>query len=115
TNAMLYSGPFVLTTTLPVRAVALQAGAVPSVVVSAGFVNSSAAGTGTGLNGAYYSNHTAAIPFTGSPALVRTDAVVNFNWGTGSPAPSISSNSFTVRWTGSVQPQFSETYTFYAT
>src|SRR5207249_11338444 len=43
------------------------------------------------------------------------DAFVNFNWGSGSPDPSISVDHFTARWTGSVQPQFSETYTFYTT
>ena len=31
------------------------------------------------------------------------------------PDPSISVDTFTARWTGSVQPQFSETYTFYTT
>jgi hypothetical protein len=49
------------------------------------------------------------------PTLVRTDAVVNFNWGSGSPSPNISVDHFTARWTGSVQPQFNETYTFYTT
>ena len=47
--------------------------------------------------------------------LVRMDTNINFNWGTGSPDPSISADNFTVRWTGSVQPQFNETYTFYTT
>ena len=47
--------------------------------------------------------------------LTRTDSVVNFNWGTGSPAASVSADTFTVRWTGSVQPLVSDTYTFYTT
>ena len=46
---------------------------------------------------------------------MRIDPTINFNWGAGSPDPSISVDSFTVRWTGSVQPQFSEIYTFYTT
>ncbi|MDB6065209.1 MAG: hypothetical protein JWR26_1417, partial [Pedosphaera sp.] len=33
----------------------------------------------------------------------------------GSPDPSISADTFTARWTGMVQPQFSQTYTFYTT
>jgi uncharacterized repeat protein (TIGR03806 family) len=115
TNATHFTSPFVITATLAVKAVVFRAGAVPSAVATASFVNSASLGTGTGLTGAYYSNHTSANPFSGSPTLLRTDAVVNFNWGNGSPDPSISSNSFTVRWTGSVQPQFSDTYTFYAT
>src|SRR5581483_9880183 len=44
--------------------------------------------------------------------LTRTDAVVNFNWSTNGPAPVIGQSNFTVRWTGAVQPQYTETYTF---
>jgi len=115
TNSAVYTGPIVVTNTLTVKAAALKAGAVDSAVTSASFINSSSVGTGTGLTGAYYSNHTSADPFSGSPTLVRTDSTVNFNWGTGSPDASISADTFTVRWTGSVQPQFTENYTFYAT
>jgi hypothetical protein len=64
-----------------------------------------------GLVGAYFSNQ--LMTFTNPPTLVRTDAMVNFDWTSGSPDPGISTNSFTVLWTGAVQPQFSETYTFY--
>ena len=38
---------------------------------------------------------------------------MDFNWGTGSPDPSIDGGYFSVRWTGFVEPRFSETYTFY--
>ena len=80
-----------------------------------GSVTSSAAtltvtGTGTGLQGQYFDNSN----FT-NLKLTRTDATVNFNWGTGSPHSSIGANTFSVRWTGHVQPQYSETYTFYVT
>src|SRR5262249_40932061 len=54
-------------------------------------------------------------PFTGPPTLVRADAVVNFDWGGGAPDPSISADHFTARWTGSIQPEFTETYTLYTT
>jgi endoglucanase Acf2 len=67
-------------------------------------------GTGTGLKGEYYDN----IDFT-SPKLTRTDATVGFDWGGGSPDPSIGVDTFSVRWTGQVQPRFSETYTFFTT
>ncbi|HUW82308.1 MAG TPA: Calx-beta domain-containing protein, partial [Phycisphaerae bacterium] len=63
---------------------------------------------GTGLTGAYYDN----IDFTAF-ALSRVDATVNFNWGSGSPDPSIGADTFSIRWTGQVQPLYSETYTFY--
>ena len=39
--------------------------------------------------------------------------MVNFDWGGGSPDPAIGADQFSVRWTGQVQPRFSETYTFY--
>lgn len=67
-----------------------------------------APGTGTGLNGDYYDN----MDFT-VLRLTRTDATVNFDFGTGSPDPSIGVDTFSVRWTGQVQPPFSETVTFY--
>jgi len=62
-----------------------------------------------GLKGDYYNN----IDFTGF-ILSRVDPGVNFNWGNSSPNPSIGVDSFSVRWTGQVQPAFSETYRFYA-
>lgn len=71
--------------------------------------SSGGAPNGTGLRGDYYSN----MNLTGSPGLTRTDATVNFNWP-GSPGGSIPSDGFSVRWTGEVQPQYSETYTFYS-
>ncbi len=115
TGSQLYTGPFVLTNSVSVRAKAFKSGLVESQVAQSTFLNSSAIGTGTGLLGSYYSNHFSTNAFYGTPTLVRTDATINFNWGTGSPDPSISADDFTVRWIGSVQPQFSETYTFYTT
>ena len=42
------------------------------------------------------------------------DSTVNFNNGTGSPAPGkVNVDNFSVRWLGSVQPQFTQTYTFH--
>jgi hypothetical protein len=35
-----------------------------------------------------------------TPALVRDDAVIDFDWGWGAPAPEIPVNQFAVRWTG---------------
>lgn len=65
-------------------------------------------GTGNGLRGQYFTN----ADFT-SPALTRVDASVNFGWGLGSPASSIAPDTFSVRWTGQVQAQRTQTYTFY--
>lgn len=66
-------------------------------------------GNGTGLRGEYWNN----LNHNGTPALTRTDATVDFDWGDGSPGPGINTSTFTTRWTGKVQPPFSETYTFY--
>lgn len=50
---------------------------------------------GTGLKGEYFDN----MNFT-APKLTRIDAQVNFDWGTGSPDASLSSDTFSVRWSG---------------
>ena len=62
---------------------------------------------GDGLLAEYFNNSN----FT-NRQLVRTDATVNFNWGTGSPATGIGADTFSVRWSGQVEPRYSETYTF---
>jgi hypothetical protein len=114
-NSTLYTGPFNLASNALVQAVAIAPGAVNSAVAGASFVNTAAAGNGIGLTGAYYTNHTSASPFTGSPVLVQTNATINFNWGTTGPSPVVGATNFTVLWTGTVQPQFNETYDFYTT
>src|SRR4029077_1138784 len=63
-----------------------------------------------GLKGDYYDN----MDLTGF-VLSRVDPTVNFNWGTGSPDPSIGPDTFSVRWTGQALPQVTEAYTFYTT
>jgi hypothetical protein len=66
---------------------------------------------GDGLHAEYFNN----VNLTGTPALVRVDPRLEFDWGTGAPAPSIGADFFSVRWTGQVQPRYSETYTFSTT
>ena len=63
-----------------------------------------------GLLGEYFHN----LNLT-SPALTRTDSTVDFDWGSGSPAPAIGADTFSVRWTGRILPAHTETYTFYTT
>jgi beta-glucanase (GH16 family) len=63
---------------------------------------------GTGLAGEYFDNADLT-----NLKVTRVDATVNFNWGTGSPDPSIGPDTFSVRWSGTVTPLFSETYTFF--
>ena len=115
TSSPIYNGPLILTTSALVQAIAATAGAVNSAVANASFVNTAASGTGSGLTGAYYASTTSASPFAGLPVLVQTNATINFNWGTNGPNPAVGATNFTVRWTGSVQPQFSEPYTFSTT
>ncbi len=114
TNSLLYTGPFVLTQDAGVQAVATMPGSPDSGIAQATFINSAVVGHGEGLLGQYYPNTSASNPFIGSP-LVRTDAVINFNWNTTSPDPSIPNINYTVRWTGMLQPLFNETYTFFTT
>lgn len=64
-------------------------------------------GTGTGLWAVYYDGTDLT-----NVALQRLDAQVNFDWGNGSPDPSLGTDSFSARWSGCVQPLYSETYTF---
>ncbi|HWC59013.1 MAG TPA: PA14 domain-containing protein, partial [Verrucomicrobiae bacterium] len=113
TNSLLYLVPFPLTNTTTLKVKAFKAGFVDSGVIATTLVNSSALGHGTGLLGEYFSNQSKTFTNPPTPTLTRTDAVVNFDWGAGSPAPEISADNFTVRWTGSVQPLVSDTYTFY--
>ena len=58
-------------------------------------------GTGTGLTGDYrnYSD------LSGSH-IRRLDPIINFRWGDGSPDSHISTDNFTVRWTGQIQTRF---------
>ena len=42
----------------------------------------------------------------------RTDAVIDFDWGTTAAVVKGVSRIFSLRWTGSIEPKYSETYTF---
>jgi hypothetical protein len=47
----------------------------------------------------------------GLPVLTRFDAAVDFNWGTGAPAPALPADRFSVRWTSRREFE-GETYRF---
>jgi hypothetical protein len=85
----------------------------------AAFLQIGTAGTGTGLQGQYWSNQheTPNEPgtFDGPPTLTRVDPTIDFNFGNGSPDPTISANTFAVIWSGQIQPYYSDSYTFTAT
>lgn len=74
-----------------------------------------------GLTGSYYnalntgqaSTTTFEIDTTSrKPVLVRTDPLVSFKWGTGSPGPAVPSDYFLARWTGFLQVPVAGSYTF---
>ncbi|MEP6924426.1 MAG: PA14 domain-containing protein [Pyrinomonadaceae bacterium] len=67
-------------------------------------------GSGTGLRGEYFDNADLT-----NPKLTRVDSTVDFNWGTGSPDPSIGSDTFSARWTGQIEAPTSGIYTFSTT
>src|SRR6187397_1297417 len=64
----------------------------------------------TGLTAQYFDNK----DFT-ALKLTRTDAKIDFNWGSGSPASSIAPDTFSVRWSGTLVAPRSESYTFHTT
>ncbi|MBD3003937.1 alpha-L-fucosidase [Streptomyces sp. 5-10] len=67
-----------------------------------------APGSGTGLKEEVFANPDLA----GEPKLTRTDPTVNHSWKfTGSPDASIPSDGFSVRWSGTIEPRRTETYT----
>ena len=63
-------------------------------------------GTGTGLSAQYFDT-----PDLSGSALTRIDPQVDFTWGTGAPAASINPDDFSARWTGELEPRYSQTYT----
>ncbi len=119
TNSTLYSAPFVITNSVAVTAGAFKPGAVASGIATASFINSSAVGSGSGLLGEYWANTTSAAfiapGFNTPPTLTRVDPDINFNWSFTPPATNVGPTVYVVRWTGSIEPQFNETYTFSTT
>jgi hypothetical protein len=67
-----------------------------------------AKGMGTGLLAKIYDN-----PDFTDRKLARVDPVLDFNWGTGAPATGVGADTFSIRWQGQIQPQYSEQYTIY--
>lgn len=61
-----------------------------------------------GWKGEYFNNRS----FSDAPVFVRQDAVVDFDWGQGSPGEGVGKNDFSVRWTGLLTPPESRVYVF---
>jgi len=62
----------------------------------------------TGLLGLYYNepDHTGAFK-------IRYDATIDYDWGEAAPFIGLNSDRFSVRWIGTLTPQFTEHYTFH--
>lgn len=54
--------------------------------------------TRPGLKAEYFSGKS----FAGTPVIERIDKAIDFDWNAASPAPGVSSETFSVRWTGSI-------------
>jgi hypothetical protein len=65
-------------------------------------------GPGGGVKADYFNN----MSRYGKPALTRVDPKVDFLWGDDSPDPAVDPDYFSVRWTGDLEPVFSDIYTF---
>jgi len=75
--------------------------------------------SGTGLTAQYYTNANATYAnianFNPTNLIItRTDTNIDMIWSPINLPPTGSSNYFCVRWTGQVQPQYSDTYFFIA-
>lgn len=65
--------------------------------------------TGTGLTSEYF--NFINTPLCGTLALTRTDPLINFDWGLGSPGTGVNADFFLARWTGQVEAPETGTYT----
>ena len=65
---------------------------------------------GTGLAAQYFSGTNLS-----NSAFTRVDTNLDFDWGNGSPGGGLPGHQFSARWTGKIQPRYSEGYTFHLT
>jgi hypothetical protein len=80
--------------------------ALPDGMIVPGFIDVDPALRG--LRGEYYSG----VNFD-RLEWTQVDRFVDFDWELGSPVPNrVAANLFSVRWTGQIQPRYSELYTF---
>ncbi len=88
----------------------------PTGVVSVTTPQAPPFGTGDGLAAKYWNISTfpPALPLNlGTPALTRVDTQINYPQNDpNSPGPGIGATNFAAEWTGRIQAQYTETYTF---
>ena len=111
-SSLRYTGPITVTKTSNLQAIAVKPGAVNSGVSSASFVNTAAVGGGSGLFGEYWPNTKRDTAFSTPATITCTNEVGNFGGITSEPNPLIGQTNFAARWSGSLQPQYDDTYEF---
>lgn len=104
-TSQLYSSNIIPVTPTPVPTTST----LPTATLTPVLPTATSVPPGDGLSAVYYNNK----DFTGT-TVRRIDPMINFNWGYGSPATGISSDTFSVRWTGYIVPRYSQKYTFYS-
>ena len=53
-----------------------------------------------GITGEYFNN----MKMSGEPVITQIDSMINFNFGTASPAPGVKEDYFSIRWKGTIIP-----------
>ena len=101
---------FAVTKTANLQAIAIKPGAVNSRVAVAAFVNTAAVGAGSGLLGQYWANANSDAAFASPATINRTNEVMKFDFRASPPDPLITPANFVARWSGSLQPQYDDTY-----
>jgi len=110
------SALYALSRVSPLRGSTRATWAVSAVcVLMLAFALPASAQSGDGLNGSYWNFNVVAngnlFP-GGAPNRTRIDPTVNFDWGSGNPAPGIGSDDFAVRWDGMVEAPQTGAYIF---
>ncbi|HEX3100209.1 MAG TPA: glycoside hydrolase family 3 C-terminal domain-containing protein, partial [Pyrinomonadaceae bacterium] len=92
---------------LPSAKVLYSPGMYPTgIITEPAYAEDLSSGGAKGLKGEYFNN----TDMSGTPALVRQDTQVNFNWGSVSPDARVHDDNFSVRWTGKLTAPESGTY-----
>ena len=83
-------------------------GSLPLVPAS---VLTPSSGTGTGLTGTYYNNMT----LSGTPVATQNTQQLQYNWNGAAPLPSVNTSQWSAKYTGTLTPTTTGTYTFSVT
>jgi hypothetical protein len=72
------------------------------ITMFAGLMLASTVGSGAGLRGHYYDD----VNFTWHKCS-RVDASIDFDWSSNGPGCGVAGDTYSVRWTGTVEPRYS--------